>query len=345
MRRPLLAVFLMLILGACSSAGQVSSQSTSPTQSSIPSVLASQTSAASVDATPFVVGWASTPDEKNIPFLMAIDAMKEKGYNISGQQVSSDDILFQGLASNTIHVGFGGQSQTANAAAAGVPIKIVEARSSTDAVYVAAAAFKDCASLDGKPVGIYSPKAILTLFMQLYFDEHCPKIKYTPVTIADSVLRAQAMERGQIVATVLGLADALSLDARNPGKFFTESFGSSLPGVGDAYLVATDTTIRDHPSIVQAWATANLKAIRELYQADDKTLEAIEKKYLPDAKDASILKDFVENKLWYANGGLDGDGLARSLQLFHLPGKAEDLVDATFVDHAISEIGKSDATR
>lgn len=340
--RSLLVVALVGVLAACSSAGQAPSLQAPPSTGGSPPP--AEASSAAVDTAHFVVAWASTPDEVYLPLLMAIDAMKKQGYEASGQQVSSDDILFQGYASNAIQAGAGGLSQTANAVKAGVPIKIVGTRNANPAVYVAANEYEDCARLAGKPVGILSPKAIYTLFMNQYFEQNCPGVKYTPVTISDSVLRAQAMERGQIVATVLGLPDAIALNAQRPNAFTTVPFGSTLPGIGDEYLVANDETLSEHPDIVTAWITEELQAIRAIYTADEATLASLERTYFPDAKDESVLKTLIKDKFWYANGGLAGDGLERSLALFKLPGTRATLVDETAVQGALKALGPSNLT-
>lgn len=348
--RALVVGLLAMALAACSGAPASSAPSVASAPASAASSPGASSSgsaaspAASIDTAEFIVAWSSTPDEKYLPYLMAIDSLKQQGYNISGKQLANDDILYQGLASYTVQAGMGGASQVANAVNAGVPIKIVASRSATDAVYVAADAYKDCKTLDGQPVGIFSPQAILTLFMNEYFKENCPGIKYTPVTIADSALRAQAMERGQIRATVLGLSDALTLNASNPGKFFQVVFGQTLPGVGDAYLVSTTKALSEHQSIVDAWVQENLKQTRALYSADDATLASLEKKYFPNAKDDSVLKSLIQDKLWYANGGLGGDGLEKTLQLFSLPGSRATLVDDGPMTKALAALGNSTAT-
>lgn len=315
-----------------------------PAASSGASAASSGGSAAAIDNTATVVGWSSSPDENYLTVLMALDAMKTEGYQISGQQLANDDILYQGLSGNTVNIAMGGISQVANAMAAGVPIKIIDTRDANSIVYVANKQFQDCSSLAGKPVGIYSPKAIYTLFMQLYFDQNCPNMKYTPITIADSALRAQALEAGQIDATVLGLPDWLALDAKNPGKYFAVTFGSTLPGIGDEYLIATNQFDTAHPAILDAFVTEHLKAIRSVYGADDATLAALEKKYFPTAKDDTVLKALIKNKVWYANGGLSGEGLQKTLAAFKLPGDPTSMVDTSHVDHAIASIGRSNLT-
>jgi ABC-type nitrate/sulfonate/bicarbonate transport system substrate-binding protein len=275
---------------------------------------------------------------------MAIDAMKNDGYDATGQQLASEDLMYQGLSANTVQLATGGLSQVARAVDQGVPVKAVDTRNSSDTVYVAANDYQDCSKLAGKPVGIYAPKAIFTLFMELYFDQHCKGVAYTPVTIADSALRAQAMEQGQILATVLGLPDAIALNARKPGQFYMVAFGKELPGIADSYLIANTTTLADHPSIVDAFVREHMTAIRTLYTADDSTLTSLLKQYLPKVTDLTVMKGLLADKLFYTNGGLAGDGLDQSLKAFKLPSDRAHIIDDGPVNRALAVLGQSDLT-
>ena len=329
-----LLLFLALVLGlaACGGGGSNNSSSSGGQGSG------------EIDKTPVVVGWQSTPDEIYLPILMAIDAMKSEGYNISAKQFASTNITFQGLASNSIQLTADSLQAAAQGVQQGLPVKVVETRNANAVVYVANPAYSDCSKLSGKPVGIYSPQASYTVLMNLYFQQKCPGVKTTSVTIPDSPLRAQAMARGQIFATTLGLPDAMALEAQEPGKFQMVPLAGALPGIGDEYLIANEKTVKDHPTIVQAWVQEHLKAIRQLYQ-DPSGAGALQKKYFPSSKDDSIVKKLISDKLWYANGGLDGPGLENTLKGYSLPGDRASLVDDTALKAALKALGPSDATQ
>lgn len=332
--RPLFAVLLPIVLVACSTGASPSAV--------IPSAAGSG-AAGPIDSAAVVVGWQSTPDEIYLPLLIAIDSMKAKGYNISAQQFASTDVTFQGLASNTLQFTADSLQAAAQGVAAKVPVKIVSTRNANAVVYVANSDYKDCSKLSGKPVGIYSPQAAYTVLMNLYFEAKCPGVKPTQVTIPDSPLRAQAVAQGQIFATTLGLPDALALEQQNPGKFFMVSLGSELPGIGDEYVIANEKTITDHPSIVQALIAEQLTAVRSMYK-DPASATALEKKYFPSAKDDSILQKLIADKLWYANGGLEGPGLTNTLKGFSLAGDKATLVADAPMKAALQTIGPSDLT-
>lgn len=334
--RALFLVLLPVALLACS-------QGSAPA-SATPATSGAPASGGPVDDAAVVVGWQSTPDEIYLPLLMAIDAMKEQGYNISARQFASTDVTFQGLASNSIQFTADSLQALGQGVAAGVQVRGISTRNANGVVYVASREYEDCSKLDGKPVGIYSPQAAYTVLMNLYFEATCAGVAPTMVTIPDSPLRAQAVAEGQIFATTLGLPDAVTLEAQNPGKFFMVALGAALPGIGDEYVIANTQTLTDHPTIAAALVAEQLKAVRALYD-DPTAATAIAKKYFPDAKDDKVVQQLIKDKLWYANGGLDGPGLVNTLKGFGLTGDKATLIDDGPAKAALETIGKSDLTQ
>ena len=341
----LLAVVVMLLLAACGPGGEGSAGAPASVAAPASGTAASAAASAEaeIDTTPVVIAWQSTPDENYLPILMALDAMREQGYDINAQQMSDSNLVLQGMSSGAVHFTADSLQAGAQGREAGVPIKAITTRNANQVVYVANSDYEDCAGLDGQPSGVYSPDAAYTILMNLYFEANCPGISTEYVIIQDSPLRAQAMTQGQIFATTLGLPDAMALEAQAPGEFFMASLATELPGVGDEYLYASESTIADHPNIVDAFVREHLVAIRSLYE-DPSSATALVEQYFPETDGDAVAQRFIEDQLWYANGGLKGPGLEATLEAFDLPGSREDLVDDTGLRAALDEIGDSDQT-
>ena len=343
---------------ACSSSNKADTAST-PTDSatastsgstaasaSAPAPASSSAAATPIDTTKTVFVFNSTPQEQDLPELMAVDAMKSQGYDISIKQLDGSVLPFQALASNQGQLTGASLPEGALAVQAGSTVKIITARNQNQVVWVADNKYKDCTKLNGQKVGIYSDTGGYTILMKLYFAKACPNIKPTYVTIPDSPVRAQAVATGKIAGTALGLPDAIALQEANPnGTFFVLPLSTEIPGVGDEYVYANSQTLKDHPTIAQAFVTEQLKAIRQLYGDDDTALGDLVKKYLPDVKNIDVLKSMVQSKLWYANGGLSGPGLQATLQGFSLTQTPDQLQDTTALDAALQAVGKSDLTQ
>ena len=271
--------------------------------------------------------------------------MDKEGYNIEAKTLSGSDITFQSLTSNQIQFTADSLPPGALAASKHAPVRLIGTRNANLVDWVSASDYTDCSKLNGKPVGIYSQTGGYTVEMQLYFDKHCAGVKPTYVTIPDSPVRAQAVATGKIFGTALGLPDAVALQAKYPDKKFNVvPLRQDLPGVGDEYVYSNETTISSHEGIVQELLTQQLKAIRSIY-ADPSTLDALVKQYLPSVTDATVAKQFVQQQIWYANGGLKGPGLANTLKAFSLPGTPDGLQDTGPLDAAIAAIGTSTITQ
>jgi ABC-type nitrate/sulfonate/bicarbonate transport system substrate-binding protein len=298
-----------------------------------------------IDTAKTVYVMNSTPDETNLPVLMAIDAMKAAGYDLSIKQLEGSNLPFQALSSNQAQLTGASLPEGALSVEAGAPVRIVSTRNANQVVWVARNEFKDCADLDGEKVGIFSETGGYTVLMRLYFKKACPDVKPRYVVIPDSPLRAQAVAENKLAGTTLGLSDAVALQDANPdGEFFLLPLSGEIPGVGDEYVYSNQQTLKDHPTIVARFVEEQLKATRQLYAEPDR-LASIVAKLLPDAKGPKVAQAMVDAKLWYANGGLDGPGMKDTLAGFELPGAPSDLTDPTPMTTALESAGKSDATQ
>lgn len=335
------AVLTMAVVAGCTGGAAnspASSQSVAPSVGSVPSGAAS--AAPSPDTSPVVFGWSSPPDVGYLPLLMAIDDLKAQGYAVSSVQLASD-LTLQGLIQNSVQfANIGGLSAGATAISKGGPIKAIAARVSNEAVWTTLPEYADCKTLDGKPVGIFAAVSSYTSQMKAYFAANCPDVAPTYLTIPDSAARAQAIAGGQIVATVLGLTDAVGLDQATPGKFQLTYFGQALPGLGSVLLWTNDQTLADHPQIVRALLEAQLKATRSLY-ADPTQLAGLITKYSLKAAGGD---QYISKQLWNANGGLGGSGIDDSLKAFGLPGTRAQIVDDGPMNDVLTTLGRSSAT-
>jgi hypothetical protein len=321
-----------VVFSACTSAA-------TPAPTSAPATATA--TATPVDTTAVTVGWNSPPDIGYLPLLMAIDSMNAKGYKVATVTLAGD-LTSQGLIQNSVQIAnIGGLPVGAAAIAKGAPIKVIATRVANEAVWVSLTEYSNCATLTGKPVGLFAEVSSFTSQMNAYFDLNCKGVKPNYLTIPDSALRAQSMAAGGIVATVLGLADAVALDTKSPGKYKLVPMGTALGGVSDGILWSNDATLASHPSIITALITEQLLAIRSFYK-DPSQVTAMAAKFNVSSP---IANQYVEKKLWYANGGLGSTGIEQTLALFNLPGTRQTIVNAGPMNEALKAIGKSDATQ
>jgi ABC-type nitrate/sulfonate/bicarbonate transport system substrate-binding protein len=296
--------------------------------------------------------WNSPPDVTYLPLLMAIGQLKSQGYNVSTAMVSSATVASETLAANRGQFTSNQAAAEAEAAAKGADIKIILATTDNPTDWVTSAAYKNCSSLTGQPVGVYAlTGSSYTSMMDYYFKKYCPKVKPDIVTIPDSGLRAQAMANGKIDGTVLATSDAEGLTTKlaPKTKWNVVSMSKIFPGLADTYLYANGTILKEDPQGVQALLAADLKAVRQLYAHPGK-IGGLVKKYFGTGSDAPTPASAVQaaqGKLWYSNGGLDSDGLKglnATLQVFKAPGNASKLVSGASLKSVLKQIGHSTAT-
>jgi ABC-type nitrate/sulfonate/bicarbonate transport system substrate-binding protein len=298
-----------------------------------------------VDTTPVTIAWNSTPDENYVPILMAVAAMQEQGYQIEARQLPETNLVIQALTANQVQFGAEGVSTGALAVQEGAPIKIISTQNANQVVWVTTQEAADCANLAGQPVGIYSLEAGYTVLQNLYLESECPGItdQVEWVIIQDSPLRAQALAEGQIAGTALGLPDALILQRDYPDQFNYVYLAQALPGIGDEHFYTNTDTLANHPDIVRALIREQLLAQRSLYENPDSALEQVQK-HLPGVETDDVIQQFIEQRIWYANGGLHGPGLENTITGLELPGDAASLADLQPLDDVLAEIGMSELT-
>ena len=334
-RRYLLSPWVCLLLLACTAGGP--GTSVAPTDGANPST--------SIDTASVIVAWNSPPDELYLPLLMAISAMQEQGYNIEGRQLPETNLVIQALTSNQVQFAAEGVPTGSLAIQEGAPIQIISTQNSNQVVWATLPEFEDCSTMEGQPVGTYGLDSGFTVLATIYLDRTCPGTHETFdwIIIQDSALRAQALAEGQISATDLGLPDALALQRDYPDEFNYVYLAQALPGIGDEHVYTNTETIESHPDIVRALVREQLLAQRFLYEHPGQAMEQVEL-HLPDVETDSVIQEFIEQRIWYANGGLGGPGLENTLEALDLTGDADEMAAGEVLEDVLAEIGESDLT-
>jgi ABC-type nitrate/sulfonate/bicarbonate transport system substrate-binding protein len=299
-----------------------------------------------LDSAEVIIAWNSTPDELYLPILMAVAAMQDQGYSIEAQQLPETNLVIQAMTGNQVQFGAEGVPTGATAIQEGAPIRIISTQNANQVVWATLPEFADCNDLPpDEPIGIFSPEAGFTVLTNVWMDRECPGIRETLeyLIIQDSPLRAQALAEGQISGTALGLPDALNLQREYPDRFHYVYFAEALPGIGDEHFYANQATLDDHPSIVRALVREQLLAQRFLYDNPDQAMDHVER-HLPDVESDTVILEFIEQRIWYANGGLRGPGLENTLEGLDLPGDPATMVAPDVLEDVLVEIGESDYT-
>lgn len=347
------SLVLCLALAACATTPPASSPS-SVGPSDAPATqepgASGSASTGEVDKTKTTYGYTSSPSMDSLPYLVAIKAMADSGYDISLQQLASNDLGLAALATNQIQMWGTGPVEWSRVVGQ-APIKLITARANNGWQLIATADVTNCAQLDGQKLGLFNLTGISTAYPMAYFQQNCPDMKPDIVLIPDSGLRAQAMAADELKATPLQADDAVKLLNEYPGKFkVLANFSQDLSEIGRDYVGTNTTTLDQHPSILREFIKQHLLAIRSFY-ADPAVAIAAAEANLEVGDDAELVTNFfIDQKLWCANGGLEDGNLASTLTYFGEFGLMEKgLSAANFLapgplTEVLAEIGQSDAT-
>lgn len=303
-----------------------------------------------IDEYETIYGYVSSPSMDSLPYLVAIDEMAKAGYNIRLQQLASNDLGFAALATNQTQFWGTGPVEWSRVINQ-VPVKLITARSNNGWQLISNAEITDCAQLDGQKLGLFNLTGISTAYPMAFFEQNCPDMEPEIVLIPDSGLRAQAMAAGELVATPLQADDAVKLLNDYPGQFTVlANFAQDLPELGRDFIGTNETMLVEHPTILEEFVKQHLLAIRSFYEDPATAVEAAGQ-FLELGGDEQLLTDFyIGQQLWCANGGLEDDNLAASLEYFGNfeliePGMSAAVFLAPGpLTNALEEIGRSDLT-
>lgn len=310
-------------------------------------------SSTGIDKTPIVFGSDSTPDESYLPILMALDTMKKEGYAVQPNvQLNGTDLVIQAVANNQVQLMASGVIQIATAVDKKIPLTVIGTRQNNTWNLVTTRDITSCDQLNGKRVAIFSTGGTSTAYLKIYLAKNCPGAKLDTLVIADSVLRRQALENGQVVAAPLEGADTVQItNGANASRFHVlVNFAREMPGVGRDVVVANPTFLSEHPSVVRAFLKAQIEAIRSLYR-DPKSIGSLNAKYFKYGDQAAAIGQFfIDAKMWCANGGLRTADMDNQLKAYADAGKVpatittSALVNDASMKAVIQELGTSSQT-
>jgi ABC-type nitrate/sulfonate/bicarbonate transport system substrate-binding protein len=182
----------------------------------------------------------------------------------------------------------------------------------------------DFPDLAGKRIAVHGETSFTRAVSQYYANEH--GYEYDELIIPGSEVRAEALAKERIDASVIDLPDVVSLGKEYPGSFkVLSTFGEQFPD-----LIEQDLWLN------KEWAQANpelaTKIVKAIVQANRRLTEdpawglAIATENLPDYDEAvleELLNEYSERKIWSTDGGLTREKALTTLQFFQEVGEID----------------------
>lgn len=292
---------------------------------------------------PFTVGF-TTPGVASLPFLAAIDALREEGYEIETPELAEPELLVDGLARGEFQF----SSETTNAALLaaqqGAPVRIVSDLLDNSWTVYGAEGYGTCEDLDGVRVAIHSEGSASAAMIRDWIATECPGTEPNYLVIAGSPNRYAALLAGEIDATPLELADAMALEAE-AGDRFTRitSMAESLPQLRPTTVYGNGDWMAENPEVTRTLIQAQLEQNRMVAEDPAYLVELIER-YLPEQENVEAVAEAYA-PMFPVNGGLSEENLEFTIDFFAgagaiEPGLAvEEAADLSYLRNVLDEIG------
>lgn len=286
-------------------------------------------------------------DVADIPWLMAIDLLKEQGYTI--ETMSFADLTFPAAAMAQGDLDFAslGNKVAWAAIGKGAPIFTFMDTYANTALTVTRKDIQTCADLDGKSVAVPSVSAVRTAMVNAYVRENCPDVKPEILIVKGGSNRMAALLTGEVDAAAQDIDDLIKLEHDRPGQFHALTvFAQEFPGLQiTSYLVRREFA-EQHPEMVKDVIRALFTARRDLQ--DPQALREAIIKYLDlEPDEAQEMADtYLEQEIWDVGGAYTLETVQANIDFFQeygdLPAglKAEDVADLSYYDAVLDEIGR-----
>lgn len=347
-----LALVVTIILAACSAGPTAStgnSQSASAASSTSPSAPASSAPSGEPETTAFTIG-TSGLGINHLPYLIAADRLREDdGWDIFIVDLASGDLVVQGVASGEVDLGTGQMPAVLLAQEQGVPLTMIAEFARNTWTSYAKTEFASCEGLNGIAYAVHSLSSFTYLYPKAWIEQTCPGTTPEWIILPGSENRLAAMLTGEIDATTMELADAVSLEAQNQdGKWANVvNFATALDVITGTYWGNSDF-IRSNPNTITKFLATVLEEMRHL-MGDQAYFEQQLEKYLPEYTEAGVADDiaalYIDLDIFPADGGMTVDSMESSLSFLKtneiIKGSVavDAVMDRSYLEAAIDSLG------
>jgi ABC-type nitrate/sulfonate/bicarbonate transport system substrate-binding protein len=343
MRRLSVAVILILslVVVACHKAPQ-------PALSPLPAMSPLATPGALARSGEIHLGQRGTAGVKDLPWLMAIDALRAQGYTVEVTELAKGELVAEAMAQGDIDIANVTPSIAWAAIAKGADIRTV-AGNYDNAFYLAVKKEQQtCRDLDGRSLAFSSRQATGYILFEDYIKEHCPGVTPQILLISQSPSRVAALQAGEIDGAYLELEDWLALERQKPDDFHVLlDFGKEYPDFLGSGFCARGTWAEQHPEMVKDFARALITFQRELAANPERLQAEIMKLYEMDAAEARRLAEaYLAAGIWDLNGGLTGENIQYTIDAMAVDGalpaglKADGVANLSYMNAVLDELGR-----
>jgi ABC-type nitrate/sulfonate/bicarbonate transport system substrate-binding protein len=309
---------------------------------------AAATTAPAAKAGTIRVSMNGAPNAKDIPRLMAIDSLKEQGYDVEVTTFAQSALVPVAMQRGDIDIGDVTTNLAWTAIAKGTDIRSVVGEANMTFQLVTKQNIQSCQDLGSRTLAFSTRQAVGFVMFQDYVNRSCPGTSPQILLIADSSNRMASLESGKVDGAYLEIEDWLRLEREAPGKYRDAvDFGKEFPNVEYSTFTVRKGWAQQNPEVVKDYIRALLSAYRRLVGHPDEMQNELEK-YIP--ADSAVAQEwantFASSSVWDVNGALTEQNIQSTIDYLASKGslptgvKGSDVADLSYLNAVLDEIGR-----
>lgn len=285
-------------------------------------------------------------DIADIPWLMAIDSLKEQGYTLETVSLASD-LSAAAMAQGDLDLASLSNQHAWAAIGQGASLVTFMDKSANTFMIIASEEIQTCADLDGRPVAINGVATVASALFNAYLEKNCPDAVPEILVVKGGSNRTAALLSGEVDAAVQDIDDLVQLELDRPGEFHPlVVFAEESPGVQIDSHVTSRAFAEQHPEAVEDFIRAVFKARRSLQDPEVLREAIIDYLELEPDMAQQAADTYLVQEVWDASGSYTLETVRANLDFLKefgdLPQElaAEEVADLSFYEAVLDEIGR-----
>ena len=286
-------------------------------------------------------------DVADVPWLMAVDSLKEQGYTIEVMSFADSAIGAAAMAQGDLDIGCFSNQVAWAATGKGAPILTVMDRSANPQMIISTKDMQTCADLDGRSVAVSSVSAVSAAMLEAYVKTNCPDARPQMVIVSGGSNRTAALLSGAVDAAMQDIDDMIKIQREQPGEFHPlVVFALEFPGLQVQSFMARSGFAEQHPEMLKDAIRALFAARRNLQDPQALREAIIKHAGLEPDKAQETADAYLARQFWDLSGSFSLESVQATLDFLQEHGslppglKAEDVADLSYYEAVLDEIGR-----
>jgi ABC-type nitrate/sulfonate/bicarbonate transport system substrate-binding protein len=289
-----------------------------------------------------------SPNVKDLPFLMALDVLRDQGYTVDVITLAKGELIAQAIEQGDVNIANVSPSILWVAVAQGADIRTVAGNYDNTFYLVTETNVETCHDLDGLSLAFSSKLAAGYVLFEEYIAANCPGVTPQIVIIGQSENRVVALQSGEIDGAYLEMEQWLVLSDQSPGDYhIILNYGQEYPHYLVSGFAAQKSWADGNPEILTDFVRSLLTSQRRSLSDTEALVSRVAELLELDAEGAArVAEAYLEQGVWDPNGGLDLDRIEYTLGILRASGAVpeemtpDDVADLAAMNAVLDELGR-----